>query len=98
MFSAKVIGPLLTGTGSLILAWRVKQILDALILAQKGAEVNFLSIFGFYSGKTKDLRLLGDFDAHVERAQKLGTFLLVVGFLLIAAGSFTSALVALGVF
>jgi hypothetical protein len=68
-----------------------------LILAQKGAEVNFLSLFGFLSGKTRNLGVVGDFDKHVERAQKLGTFLLVIGFLLIAAGSFTSALVAWGI-
>ena len=94
MITLKVLGPLLTAAGSLLLAWRVKKILDSLVLAQSAAETNFLSLHAFLAGKTKDLKIVGGLDEHVERSQQLGILLLVLGFLLIGAGALISAFAA----
>lgn len=91
MFSVKLLGPLLTAAGSILLAWRVKKILDALILAQAAAETNFRSLAAFLGHEIRDLKIVGGLDEHVEKSQRLGVLLLVVGFLLIAAGAFTGA-------
>jgi hypothetical protein len=87
VLTLKVLGPLLVTTGSVVLAWRVKTILDSLVLAQSAAEANFLSLTAFLSGSVKDLKIVGGLDEHVERSQRRGIWLLVVGFLLIAAGA-----------
>lgn len=91
MFTLKVLGPLLTGAGSLLLAWRVKKILDALVLAQHAAEKNFQSLAAYLANQTQDLKIEGGLDTHAVRSHRLGIFLLVFGFLLIAAGGFVSA-------
>lgn len=91
MLTLKVLGPLLTGAGSLLLAWRVKKILDGLVIAQVAAQENFQSLAAFLGNKTQDLKLIGGLDTNAERSHRLGIFLLVIGFLLIAAGGFISA-------
>lgn len=85
MFTLKILGSLLTGAGSLILAWRVKKILDSIILAQLAAETNFQSFAVFLGNQIGDLKIVGGVNAHVEKSQRLGISLLVPGFLLIAA-------------
>ena len=91
MVTLKILGPLLTVVGSLLLAWRVKKILDALVLAQLAAETNFQSLAAFLGNQTQDLKIVGGLDTHVEASQRIGIFLLVVGFLLLAAGGSVSA-------
>lgn len=91
MVSIKLLGPLLTGIGSILLAWRVKKILDALILAQSAAETNFRSLAAFLDHQIQDLKIVGGLDEQVERSHRFSILLLVVGFLLIAAGAFISA-------
>lgn len=91
MLTLKVLGPLLTGAGSLLLAWRVKKILDALVLAHLAAERNFQSLAAFLGNQTQGWKIVSGLDTHAERSHRLGIFLLVVGFLLIAAGGFVSA-------
>lgn len=91
MVTLKILGPLLTVIGSLILAWRVKKILDALVLAQLAAEINFKSLAAFLGNQTQDLKIVGGLDSHVETSQRLGILLLVIGFLLLAAGGSVSA-------
>jgi len=88
----KILGPILTGVGSLVLAWRVKTILDALVLAQNAAEVNFRSISAFLQNKARDLPVVVGLDEHVARSQQQGFPLLIIGFLPIAAGGFMSGL------
>jgi hypothetical protein len=90
----KIIAPLLTALGSLILAWRVKTILDVLIFAQRASEGNFRSITKFLSNKQSHLGMLVGMDEHVEKQQKNGLWLLVVGFLLIATGAGMNAYTA----
>lgn len=91
MLTLKVLGPLLTGAGSLLLAWRVKKILDGLVIAQVAAQENFQSLAAFLGNQTQDLKLISGLDTNAERSHRLGIFLLVIGFLLIAAGGFISA-------
>lgn len=66
--------------GSVLLAWRVKRILEALTLVVGAHEVNIQQLM---PGQTGDIYNLGNSTAHVERAK--GTGLLVTGFLLLAA-------------
>jgi hypothetical protein len=73
------------------LAWRVKKILDALILAQSAAETNFRSLAAFLDHQIQDLKIVGGLDEQVERSHRFSILLLVVGFMLIAAGAFISA-------
>lgn len=91
MIVLKIAGPVLTACGSLLLAWRVKSIIDSLILAQQAAEVNFHSIAAFLGNQIQDLKIVGGLDEHVQRSQRFGVWLLVAGFVLIAAGAVTSA-------
>jgi len=81
----KMLPSLLMAAGSLMLAWRVKSLLDVLILAQLGSETNFRSITEFLTGRQSELPALVGFDQHVSRRRQLGVWLLVIGFLLIGA-------------
>lgn len=94
MLYLKILGPLLTAVGSLLLAWRVKKILDSVVLAQSAAETNFFSLHAFLANKTPTLKIVGGLDQHVERSQRFGIWLLVTGFLLIGAGALVSAYAA----
>ncbi len=78
----KLLPSLLMAAGSLMLAWRVKTLIDALMMAQRGAETNFRSITEFLAGP--DLPMIG-FQQHVERSQKLGVWLMVLGFVLVGS-------------
>lgn len=91
MVSIQLLGPLLAGIGSILLAWRVKKILDALILAQAAAETNFRSLAAFLDHQIHDLKIVSGLDEQVEKSHRFGVLLLVVGFLLIAIGAFISA-------
>lgn len=71
MLTLKLIGPLLTGVGSLLLAWRVKKILDALVLAQLAAETNFQSLAAFLGDQTQDLKIVGGLDSHVKKVNAM---------------------------
>jgi len=81
----RMLPSLLMAVGSLMLAWRVKSLLDVLILAQLGTEANFKSINEYLSDRQTDLPTLVGFDHHVSRSRRLGVWLLVIGFLLIGA-------------
>jgi len=92
----KVLPPLLTALGSLILAFRVKSILDVLILAQLGAEANFRGITEYLSKRQTDLGIVVGLNEHVARQQRRGMWLLVVGFGLIGAAGLLNAYLAWG--
>ena len=61
----RMLPSLLMAVGSLILAWRVKSLLDVLILAQLGTEAN-LSINEYLADRQADLPMLVGFDQHVS--------------------------------
>jgi hypothetical protein len=94
VISLKVIGPLLTAAGSLVLAWRGKKLLDSLLLAQSAADVNILAVSGFLAKRLQHLPIITGTDEHVQRSQKLGAWLFVLGFALIAAGALVNAYAA----
>lgn len=71
----KIIAAICSVAGSVVLAWRVKRILDALSLVVAAHELNIQQLMPNYTG---DIFNLGNSTAHVERAK--GTGLLVVGF------------------
>jgi hypothetical protein len=94
MIPLKVLAPLLTAAGSLVLAWRGKKLIDSLLLAQCAADVNILSISGFLANKLQHLPIVTGTDEHVRRSQNLGAWLFALGFLLIAAGALVNAYAA----
>jgi hypothetical protein len=87
----KLLPPLMTAAGSLILAIRVKTIIDQLAFAQRGADTNFRSLTEFLAGRSADLPMLVGFDQRVQRSVRLGAWLLVLGFALIAGGAILNA-------
>jgi hypothetical protein len=86
----KLLPSLLMAAGSLMLAWRVKTLIDALMMAQRGAETNFRSITEFLAGQQTELPMIG-FQQHVERSQKLGVWLMVLGFVMVGASGLLNA-------
>ena len=94
MIPLRAIGALLTATGSLVLAWRGKKLIDSLLLAQTSTDVNILSIVGFITRGLQHLPVVTGADEHVKRSQKLGARLFALGFFMIAAGAFVNAYAA----
>ena len=86
----KLLPSLLVAAGSLMLAWRVKTLLDTLMMAQRGADTNFRSITEFLAGQQAELPVIG-FQQHVERSQKLGVWLLVLGFVIVGSSGLLNA-------
>jgi len=89
----KIIGTLLSAIGAVVLAWRVKTILNMLVSAQHANDHNFriLSDILNNAGPRQQGIIVG-MNEQVERQQKRGVWLLVIGFLLIAIGSILNAI------
>ena len=94
----KILPSLLMAAGSLILAWRVKSLVDALMMAQRGAETNFRSLSEFLAGRQAEVPMLTGFDHHMARSEQLGVWLLVLGFLMIGASGLLNAFLLWGGF
>jgi len=75
-----------------MLAWRVKGVLDALVLAQRANDGNFRLLIQILNGEQQQLPLAVGMDDHVVRKQKFGIWLLVAGFGCIALGNILVAL------
>ena len=86
----RLLPSLLMAAGSLMLAWRVKALIDVLMMAQRGAETNFRSITEFLAGQQTELPMIG-FQQHVERSQRLGVWLMVVGFVMVGSSGLLNA-------
>jgi hypothetical protein len=78
-------------TGSLMLAWRVKFLLDALMRAQLSAETHFRSIAEFLAGRQTELPTPVGFNQHVARTQKIGVWPSVLGLVMIGASGLLNA-------
>ena len=87
----KILPSLLMAAGSLILAWRMKYLLDALMRAQLGAEGHYRDITEFLAGRQPDLPTPVGFNQHVARTQKIGVWLSVLGFVMIGASGLLNA-------
>lgn len=74
----RIIATITSITGSVLLAWRVKGILDALAIVIEAHELNIQQLM---LNQTGDIYNLGNSTEHVKRAK--GTWLLVGGFLLL---------------
>ena len=85
----KILAPGLMALGSIILAIRVKQILDALVKAVAAAEEYRLQVVDHIVRKAP-LSVTSECSVHVRDCQQIRIGLLVVGFLLIAAGALIS--------
>jgi hypothetical protein len=83
----RIIGISLNALGAIILAIRVKSILDTLVMAQKANDINFRILVTILNGKRQDDPLIFGMPDHVERSQKFGIWLLFAGFLCIATGN-----------
>jgi len=91
LFFLKTLAPVLMAVGSIILAIRVKQILDALVRAIAASEEYRLQLVDHLVNKTP-LSVTSAAGPHVKECQRIHIGLLVVGFLLIAAGALISGL------
>lgn len=83
----RILGISLNAIGALVLAWRVKGILDTLVMAQHANDINFRLIIDLLNGQQQQLPLTVGMNEQVERKQKQGILLLVSGFLLISLGN-----------
>ena len=89
LFFLKTLAPTLMALGSIILAIRVKRIMDALVKAIAASEAYRLEIVDHLVKKTP-LSVINECGASVRDCRRIGIGLLVVGFLLIAAGALLS--------
>lgn len=83
----KIIGTLLNALGAVILALRVKSILDMIVNAQTINDINFRVLSDRIEGKPQKAPVTLGMDEQVKKQQKRGLKLLVVGFTLIAIGN-----------
>jgi hypothetical protein len=88
----RILGTALNTLGAVILAWRVKGILDALVAAQHANDSNFRLLIEVLNGQQQSFPLLVGMSQQVERRQRRGIFLLVIGFGLIAVGNVLTGL------
>ena len=83
----RIIGIALNAIGALVLAWRVKGILDALVSAQHANDYNFRALIDIINREPNQLPLVVGMSERVEEKQKRGIWLLVFGFVLIGIGN-----------
>lgn len=89
LFFLKALAPALMALGSIIIAIRVKRILDALVKAVAATEEYRLQIVDHLVNKAP-LSVASECGVRVGDCQRIRIGLLVVGFLLIAAGALIS--------
>jgi hypothetical protein len=80
-------GITLNAIGALLLAWRVKGILDTMVVAHQAADINVRLIIGILKKQPQTNPLIVGMDDQVVRRQKVGIWLLVAGFVCIAVGN-----------
>ena len=73
--------------GALLLAWRVKNILDTLVEAQEFNDINIQAIISILKKENSNVPLIYGMASNVKNEQKKGILLLVFGFILIAIGN-----------
>jgi hydroxypyruvate isomerase len=91
----RCIGAGLAALGAFILAIRVKKILDSLHIVAKCHEENIRQLMEQLAGSRKPIAHFDNSTEHVKLAQKIGSKLLVVGFLFIFLGNVFTGLSAL---
>ena len=80
-------GIALNALGAIILAIRVKGILDTLVMAQEANDINFRLLIDILNKAKQVAPIVVGMDAQVARKQKAGIWFLVAGFSCIALGN-----------
>lgn len=83
----RITGIGLNALGALVLAWRVKGILDTLVMAQHANDINFRLMIDILNGQRQQESLIVGMNEQAKKSQKRGIWLLVLGFVLIAIGN-----------
>lgn len=83
----RIAGIGLNAIGAIILAWRVKGILDMMVAAHQATDVNIRLLMDILAGQRQTVPLTVGMDEQVARKQKAGIWLLVIGFACIAIGN-----------
>lgn len=83
----RIAGIGLNAIGAIILAWRVKGILDMMVAAHQATDVNIRLLMDILAGQRQKVPLIVGMDEQVARKQKAGIWLLVIGFACIAIGN-----------
>lgn len=87
MLWLRVLGIGLNALGAMILAWRVKGLLDEMIMAQTAHDLNIQIIAKMLNNEGQVAPISFGWSDHVIRQQERGVILLVVGFSCMAIGS-----------
>lgn len=83
----RIAGIALSAMGAIILAWRVRGILNTMVTAQEANDLNFRIMMEILSGQPQRVPLIVGMNEQVTRKQKRGVWLLVIGFVCIAIGN-----------
>jgi hypothetical protein len=83
----RIVGIGINVLGAVILALRVKELLDVMIQTQESHELNFRILVDKLNGDKQVAPMIFGMTEHVARAQKRGIWLLVFGFTLLAVGN-----------
>ena len=83
----RIVGIALNAIGAILLAWRVKGILDIMVVAHQAADVNARLLIDILNGQKPTTPLVVGMDEQVARRQKTSIWLLVVGFSCLAIGN-----------
>ena len=88
----KVVGALSVGVGSILLAWRVKAILQWVVYCLVAHEQSIEQLAKLAGNQQQTQPIVGGVTKHLlDIESKLGLVLLVVGFLLLGIGMFSNA-------
>jgi hypothetical protein len=83
----RIAGIGLNAVGAILLAVRVKGILDTLTLAQEANDANFRLLIDILNGQPQTIPLIVGMNEQVVRKQKAGIWMLVAGFSCMAIGN-----------
>lgn len=88
----KVVGALSVGVGSILLAWRVKTILQWVVYCLVAHEQSIEQLTRLAANQQQNRHIVGGVTKHLlDIESKLGLVLLVMGFLLLGIGMFSNA-------
>jgi hypothetical protein len=88
----RLIGTILTAGGSLVLAWRVKQILKWVVYALVAHETSIIQLRKVLSNERQTAPVIEGATTHLlDIESKLGFFLLILGFSLLGIGMLCGA-------
>jgi hypothetical protein len=83
----KIIGAFSTGTGSILLAWRVKVLLEWITYAIIAHETSIIQLIKILGGQPQTHPTITGTPVHLLKIQdKLGLYLLIGGFMLLGLG------------